>query len=451
VGVPRPDICTKTLLYPGPPWRRAVKIDLTRVEALLRRHRTVSVLAAFILVFAGVDLVLNPTHLPNNELLGIPFLLGGLAILALVFRRAPGLPAPESRTTLASRFLHAVTLRGRLVRWFPAFAIVVIALDLAYNALVFRRISLGTEDTIVLLFAASLFAYPFVPARFGRERDFVLMFMAALILILVVPLLLLRLYYQDFDRSVDAYSWVALAPQTAAVLNLLGVPANVHAFTDGFGNLLGTAPALTFDTKSGAQITVVITTACSGIYSFGIFASAFVAFVVTEFEKFRPRVLGLLGLGFLTSYVANILRMVLIVLVGVFANSPTEATQNLMVAHSNLGWLIFLAWIALFWGLVFRFAVRPSGAGEQREVGTPATPSRKRGVLCGICEEPLTPALPGYRCECGRFYHVACAATVEECPRCHRPIRVSGSRDGAPAAPSSAFRQDSCRPLSKPF
>jgi len=231
-----------------------------------------------------------------------------------------------------------------------------------------------------------------------------------------VPLLLLRLYYRDFERSVDAYSWAALAPQTAAVLNLLGVPANVHPW---FGS---TAPALTFTTRSGAVLTVVITTACSGIYSFGIFASAFVAFVLTEFDRFRPKVLGLLALGFLTAYAANILRMVLIVLFGVYSDTPQDSVNNLLVAHSNRGWLIFLGWIALFWGIVFRFVVRPSVPAETSPTQEASPPSRKRGVLCGVCEEPLTPALPGYRCECGKFYHVACAATVEECPKCQRPM-----------------------------
>src|SRR2546425_11930152 len=269
-------------------------MNLSDAEAFLRRHTTASVLAGFLLVFAGVDLLLNPPHLANSEVLGIPFLVAGLALFALLFRRMPGAPAHQERRTLASRFLDIATLHGKLLRWFPAFAIVLIALDLTYNQLVFGRISLGTEDTILLLFAASLFAYPFIPARFGRERDFVLMFMAALLLVLVVPLLLLRLYYRDFEASVDAYSWAALAPQTAWVLNLLGVPASVGP--DTFSG--STAPALTFLPKSGSlPITVVITTACSGIYSFGIFASAFVAFVVTEFDRVRPKVLALMALG----------------------------------------------------------------------------------------------------------------------------------------------------------
>ena len=391
-------------------------MKLSDVEALLRRHQRVSFLAGLLLVFAGVDLVLSPSHLQGSEFLGIPFLIVGLVLFALLFRRVPGAPAAEARGTLASRFLHFITLDGRLVRWFPAFAILLIGLDLAYNQLVFGGISLGTEDDVLLLFAAALFAYPFVPLRFGRERDFVLMFMAALLLVLVVPLLLLRLYYRDFERSVDAYSWAALAPQTAAVLNLLGVPANVHP------SLGSTAPALTFTTRSGAVLTVEITTACSGIYSFGIFASAFVAFVLTEFDRFRPKVLGLLALGFLTAYAANILRMVLIVLFGVYSDTPQDSVNNLLVAHSNLGWLIFLGWIALFWGIVFRFVVRPSVPAETSPTQEASPPSRKRGVLCGVCEEPLTPALPGYRCECGKFYHVACAATVEECPKCQRPM-----------------------------
>ncbi len=403
---------------------------LADVEALLRRHRTASVLAAFILLLAGIDLILNPTHLPNNEFVGIPFLVAGLAIFALVFRRAPGAPAPEDRTTLASRFLYRVTLRGRLVRWFPAVAIVLIGLDLAYNQLVFGGISLGTEDTTFLLFAAALFVYPFLPLRFARERDFVLMFMTALILILVVPLLIARLYYQDFEKSVDLYSWTALAPQTAWMLNLLGVPASVHPMPPF------TAPALTFTTRSGAVLTVLITTACSGIYSFGIFASAFVAFVLTEFDRVRPKVLVLLGLGFLTAYVANILRMVLIVLFGVYSDTPQDSVNNLLIAHSNLGWLIFLGWIALFWGLVFRFVVKPTALTEKTETSAAISPpSKKRGVLCGICSEPLTPALPGYRCECGKFYHVACAAIVEECPRCHRPMKVAGTGEGTPVPP----------------
>ncbi len=397
---------------------------LSPVPALLRRHPTATVLAALLFVFAGLDLLLIPPKTGGIELLGIPFLAVGLALFAVVLRRERAGAPMEVRRTLASRLLERATLRGRLVRYFPLLAIAVIAIDLAYNEIVFGAISLGTEDTIVLMVAAALFAYPFVPARFARERDFVLVFMAALFVVLVLPLLLARLAAMDFEQSVDSYSWVALAPETAWVLNVLGVPAYVETFPGA------TAPALTFLTKAGERLTVVITTECSGIYSFGIFASAFAAFVLTEYERFDLRVIGLLVLGFLTSYVANILRMVLIVLFGAYSWLGSSSIESLLVAHSSLGWIIFLAWISIFWSIVFRFFVRqPVGRVAGGPGGT--TSSRKRGALCGICGDALTPALPGYRCECGKFYHVACASTVEECPKCHRPIRIVAT-EGSP-------------------
>lgn len=396
------------------------------VLAFLRRHTMATVLAGLLLAVAGADLLLVPPKTGGIELLGIPFLAAGLSLFASVLRRASG-PAPaESRRTLASRVLDRATRGGRLVRYFPLLAVAVIAVDLAYNELVFRAISLGTEDTIVLLVAAALFAYPFVPARFARERDFVLVFMAALFLVLVLPLLLARLAAMDFEQSVDSYSWAALAPQTAWVLNLLGVPAAVHPFPGA------TAPAVTFLTKAGQTLTVVITTECSGIYSFGIFASAFAAFVLTEYERFDLRVFVLLVIGFLTSYAANILRMVLIVLFGAYNWLGSTSLDSLLIAHSSLGWIIFLAWISVFWAVVFRFFVRtPATTEAAPEEGKPVP--RKRGVLCGICGDALTPALPGYRCECGRFYHADCAATVEECPRCH--ARVPDLRGDSPEGP----------------
>lgn len=75
----------------------------------------------------------------------------------------------------------------------------------------------------------------------------------------------------------------------------------------------------------------------------------------------------------------------------------------MLIAHSIAGWLIFLGCIALFWAIVFRFFVRRPAQTRA------AVPARKKGVLCGICEDVLTLALPTYRCECGKFCHVACA------------------------------------------
>ena len=89
------------------------------IEALLRRHRTASVLAGLLLVFAGVDLLFNPPKGQFIELFGIPFLVAGLSVLALVFRRTgtfgarpPDPRVPPDRAPHAPRLARPVPARN---------------------------------------------------------------------------------------------------------------------------------------------------------------------------------------------------------------------------------------------------------------------------------------------------------------------------------------------------
>lgn len=389
---------------------------LEALAAFASRQRRWMALFALVSTFAGVALAIDRPKGTILEWLAAPLLAVGGAIFAWVVwpRTTETIGANES---LANRFLRRVTFGGRLVPLFPAMGVGIVLADLAYNFTLSATPGLYTEDTIVLLAAASLIGYGFVPDRFSRERDFVLLFFLCLTGILVLPLLAARTYYADFERSVDLYSWIALAPQTSAVLKLIGVANAVHVVPGS------TAPGLTFQPQNlPTQVTVVITTACSGIYSLGIFAAAFVAFVATEYNQFSRKVLLLLGLGLVSAYMANVLRMVVIVLVGYYTDTPGTDLQNMLIAHSYAGWLIFIAWIALFWGIMFRlFAKLP-------DVLSHGTSLRKRrGTLCRICEDSLTPALPGYRCGCGKFYHAACASRLEVCPSCDRPMKLGDS------------------------
>lgn len=222
------------------------------------------------------------------------------------------------------------------------------------------------------------------------------------------PPRVLRPAVGDPSASVDAYSAAALAPEASAVLNALGV-GNTMVFEPG-----GATPGLAFVTAAGLPVQVYITTACSGIYSFAIFASAFTAFVLTEQRRLTPRVLAFFVLGVFFAYAANVLRIVAIVYIGYRFDTPATGIQSLLVAEGNAGWIIFLAWIALFWGLLFRFLPR-EGPGR-----APAGP-HKRGVLCAICGDDLTPAVSATRCPCGRFYHLQCLASRGSCPACASP------------------------------
>src|SRR6266508_4627585 len=290
--------------------------------AIAVRHRRTVILLAILTTFAGVALLIDRPEGVALEWIAPSLLVVGGSVFAWgVWPRGP--PNSEPPRSVATRLLRRLTWNGRLVPFFPVFGVAIVLPDLGYNIALSATPALQTEDTIVLLAAAALLGYTLVPPRFARERDFVLVFSLCLNAILVLPLLAARAYYANFERSVDVYSWVALAPQTSAVLTLLGVSNSVHEVA-GL-----TAPGLTFTPQHiPAQVTVVITTACSGIYSFGIFASAFVAFIMTEYETLSWRVWVLLGLGLLTAYVANVLRMVVIVLVGYYTATTETALRT---------------------------------------------------------------------------------------------------------------------------
>ena len=101
---------------------------------------------------------------------------------------------------------------------------------------------------------------------------------------------------------------------------------------------------------SGELNFVTITEGCSGIYSVILFLSAFCSYAITEYKKFDLVLLNFCILGLLISYFANLLRMAIIIAVGI------HTTPEMMFwVHSNVGWLIFLIWIAIFWNILVNF------------------------------------------------------------------------------------------------
>jgi exosortase/archaeosortase family protein len=184
-------------------------------------------------------------------------------------------------------------------------------------------------------------------------------------------------------------------------------------------------------------VTLVISTACSGIYSFGIFASAYSAFLLTEYERASRRLWYILGLGFLASYAANLLRMVVIVLVGYYTDSAQTDLQYLLLAHSYAGWIIFLAWLALFWGLLFKF-LRPGGLTASATSAPKVTDLQaSKRPSCRFCGELLTPTIPAARCTCGAIYHRRCSSVGAQCISCGTNLSIGGGRREPPLASHS--------------
>jgi exosortase/archaeosortase family protein len=107
---------------------------------------------------------------------------------------------------------------------------------------------------------------------------------------------------------------------------------------------------ITFPGPDGRDIRLLIATSCSGVYSFAIFTSAFLAFVASEFRAWDRRLKWFLCMGIWAAYCANLLRMYIIVMVG-----HRWGSDAMMWAHANAGWLIYMAWVGAFWWLLFRW------------------------------------------------------------------------------------------------
>jgi len=269
----------------------------------------------------------------------------------MVMRLAHG----EKPRTLAQRFIDRMTLGGRLTRFFPVFGAVIIVLDLWWNLVLTGSTEFLTYDMLALMVGIFLIAYNWIPDGFVREREFTFVFLLTLVIMLLVPVMLERAASgnEASQAGISAYSEYLLAKPVDWMLRASGVTSTIDGVT------------ITFLTVDGERINLLIATSCSGVYSFAIFTAAFIAFVATEFTQWDSRLKWFLGLGILAAYLANLLRMYIIVMVGHFYGSDA-----LLWAHANVGWMIYMAWIALFWWMLFRWFFRERSAEEA--LGGPA-------------------------------------------------------------------------------
>lgn len=263
----------------------------------------------------------------------------------MVMRLAQG----EEEGTLGQRFMDLVTLRGRLVPLFPVIGAVIIVLDLWWNLVLTGSTEFLTYDALAMVIGGYLLVFRWVPADYRREREFAFVFFFALSFLLLVPVLLERAASGNASSQagISAYSEYLLAKPVEWMLSVSGVTSSIDGIT------------VSFLTVEGERINLLIATSCSGVYSFAIFTAAFLAFVATEFTEWDARLKWFLGLGILAAYTANLLRMYIIVMTGHYYGSDA-----LLWAHANVGWMIYMAWIALFWWLLFRWFFRQQDAGE---------------------------------------------------------------------------------------
>jgi len=217
----------------------------------------------------------------------------------------------------------------------------IIAFVVVWNVLVSDRPDYGDLDTLTIMFGGLVLLSPFLLRRFRVETAFSLLFIGLVVVLLVVPQAVTSIHEDTGSSAGNWYVHYMLAAPFADILSLIGI----HASSSN--NIVS------MQFQDGTTQVLSISAYCAGLYSFSIFLAAFVSFVLV-FERLSAKNLSIvLGLGLLIAYLGNLFRMVVIGIVGYY-----KGLDALLWTHSNVGWMIFLGWSAVFWYLVIGFADR---------------------------------------------------------------------------------------------
>jgi len=146
--------------------------------------------------------------------------------------------------------------------------------------------------------------------------------------------------YELFLRNQD---WITapLIPFTVSLTTTILNGIGIQTITNG--------NYISFLSQNGDVINLVIIGDCTGIISIGTFTIAVIIVLTTFPQSITRKSLGLIAIGYIGTYCANIGRIVLISLSGYFFG-PIGVIEQV---HIHIGWILFSAWMIIFWYYYF--------------------------------------------------------------------------------------------------
>jgi exosortase/archaeosortase family protein len=186
----------------------------------------------------------------------------------------------------------------------------------------------------------SLVLYYSGPSRFAMQKDFVVLYLMFMTIVFAVIWELYTIVTGESYYRVTAYSeYYFITTPVVSIVNVFGIDASSHLDLNehGISNLISYE-------YHGRTLLLGIGSGCSGLYSLGLFFSAFLAFVLVRYRTVDWRILTALGLGLFVTWVSNILRMVITIIIGSMYGHPALA-----FVHSYIGIIIFVVFVTIFW------------------------------------------------------------------------------------------------------
>lgn len=260
---------------------------------------------------------------------------------------------------LLSRFLT----KEQCALVLPVAGFAIIVSWSAWKVFVVGSTDLRLEDFIVTLFGLSLVLYYAGPSKYAKEKDFVVLYLMFMTIVFAVIWKAYVLLSGDSFRELTGYSeFYFITLPTVYMLQAFGLDVRAELDLQG----MGLSNTIEFD-YHGNTVPLGIGSGCSGLYSVGLFFSAFMAFVIVRYRKVDRYVVLALAIGFLLTWLSNIIRMALTIWVGSVWGAPALA-----VFHSYIGIVVFVIVITIFWILLVRWL-------DKVEPGTLETHAQNEG------------------------------------------------------------------------
>jgi exosortase/archaeosortase family protein len=146
--------------------------------------------------------------------------------------------------------------------------------------------------------------------------------------------------YRIFLEYIDQVT-APLIPLTVSLTTTLLNSIGIQTITDG--------DIITFVSQNGVPISLRIIGECTGIVSLGTFTVALIIVLTTFPQCVTRKNMGLIAIGYIGTYCANIGRIVLIALSGYFFG-PSGVMEQV---HVHIGWIMFSSWMIIFWFYFF--------------------------------------------------------------------------------------------------
>ena len=285
-------------------------------------------------------------YMGHSALLVELIMVAAGCVLAIYSTKMLAVPEDERAHGLLVDILSRFMSKERCRTVIPMMGFLLLFTWSTWKIIVNGETNLQMEDFIVTLLGMSLVVYYSGPSAFADVKDFVVLYLMFLTVVFVV---IWRTYYIVTGEShyeITAYAeFYFVTLPVVTLLDLLGFHVTAILELDGIG--LANIIEYVHDDR---LLRLGIGVGCSGLYSAGLFFSAFLAFVLTRYRKLDANIGIGLGIGLLVTWASNIIRMIITIMVGIAYGHPALA-----FVHGYIGILIFVACITVFWILIVRW------------------------------------------------------------------------------------------------